>query len=183
MGLASPSWLPAAPQVSWQPACSTPAGDVACVGWSPACCLCPAETPELQHLVPALPLPGTPSPQAKKSWWSLDSPQHWPGPSSGLLSPLLAWGRAVAGLAAGIGASPCQLRLRGPRGDKPSSSRGATSLRGTGTAATPRPCTPQVARESRDGDCEAGGERGRIRLQAARGREIGREQQCSKKGF
>lgn len=63
------------------------------------------------------------------------------------------------------------------RQDKYSSSHGVW-----GTALTPLPCTP--ARESRDNrDHEAGDEHGQIRLQAARGREIGREQQCSKKGF
>lgn len=71
----------------------------------------------------------------------------------------------------------------GFQGDKSSSSHRATSCKGWWKALTPPPCVPAGRRESRDRDCEAGGKHRRIRLQAARGREIGREQQCSKKGF
>lgn len=62
---------------------------------------------------------------------------------------------------------------------------GGSVLQGTGaaSAASALPEPPQVGRESRDRHGKAGADRGQIRLQAARGREIGREQQCSKKGF
>lgn len=71
----------------------------------------------------------------------------------------------------------------GSQGDKSSSSQGPRPAGGWWEALTPPPCVPAGRRESRDGDCEAGGRHRRIRLQAARGREVGREQQCSKKGF
>lgn len=71
----------------------------------------------------------------------------------------------------------------GPQGDKSSSSLRATSCRGVVKALTSPARVPAGRRESGDRDCEAGGKCRRIRLQAARGREIGREQQCSKKGF
>lgn len=68
-----------------------------------------------------------------------------------------------------------------PRRDKPSSPIGQC-LAWNGAFCC-HCSAPQVVMDSRDGHHEAGDNSGWIRLQAARGREISREQQCSKKGF